>query len=102
MGSASANFPIYSSFSSSPIPSGSAWVTLPLFRIFAWVWHHVSRDFSSSVLGTANSSAYFSLFVSSSISRRPLGIIEVAWVILAIYDLKKCLSFPGNGGLLSI
>ena len=29
-------------------------------------------------------------------------MIEVAWVILEIYALKKCLSFPGKGGLLSI
>lgn len=54
------------------------------------------------MLGIVNSSANFSNPVSSSTSINPFGEIVFAKEILAICALKRCLSFPGKGGLESI
>lgn len=54
----------------------------------------------------ANSSANFACgggypSSASGMSNIPLGEIIVAWKIRANYARRKCLSLPGNGGLVS-
>ena len=100
--SSSANLAINSPASSSPIPFGAIWEHLPAFKIIGYLCPQVSRDLSSSTPTAGGSSASFSSCVSSSTSNIPFGHISVAWEILANYALNRCLSFPGNGGQLSM
>ena len=93
---------MYSSLASSLRPTGGIWEHLPASKMFGCLCPQVSRLLSSSVPGRANSSDILISWVSSSTSYIPFGHISVAWVILANWHLRRCLSFPGNGGQLSI